>query len=47
MTFRWIIALTLYSLLIGPVMDVASTGAKAKSRSQSARSSASTVSAAP
>ena len=38
MTFRTIIFLAVYSLLIGPIMDVASTGAKAKTRSQPTRS---------
>ncbi|MEI7683420.1 MAG: hypothetical protein WCL32_00225 [Planctomycetota bacterium] len=40
MTFRWIIVLAIYSLLIGPIMDVASTGAKAKTRSQPVRTAA-------
>lgn len=37
MTFRWLIVLTIYTLLIGPMMDVPSTGAKAKSRTQTTR----------
>ena len=40
MTFRSIILVAIYTLLIGPVMDVPSTSAntKAKPRSQSGRS---------
>ena len=33
MEFRWLTALTIYTLLVGPIMDVPSTNAKAKPRS--------------
>jgi len=32
MEFRWLIALTVYTLLIGPVMDVPHGAARAKAR---------------
>jgi hypothetical protein len=32
MTFRWIIAIAMYTLLIGPVMDVPSTSADTKAK---------------
>jgi hypothetical protein len=32
MEFRWLIAITVYTLLIGPIMDVPSSNAKAKAR---------------
>jgi hypothetical protein len=39
MTFRWIIAIAIYTLLIGPVMDVPSLSAdvKVKPRLQNGR----------
>ena len=33
MEFRWLIAITVYTLLVGPIMDVPSSNAKAKARS--------------
>jgi hypothetical protein len=32
MEFRWLVALTIYTLLIGPIMDIPSSNAKAKGR---------------
>ena len=37
MEFRWIAALTLWTLLIGPVMDAPWGDANAKARSQGSR----------
>ena len=33
MGFRWLIALTIYTLLIGPIMDAPTANAKTKARS--------------
>jgi hypothetical protein len=37
MQFRWLMAMTIYTLLIGPIMDIPSGNAKAKARSHAAR----------
>jgi hypothetical protein len=37
MDYRWLIAMTLYTMLIGPILDVPLSSAKAKSRSNFAR----------
>jgi hypothetical protein len=37
MTFRWLVILVIYTLLIGPMMDMPNSGARAKNRSQASR----------